>query len=104
MHSPRIAAIAALAVRAVAATAQAAPKPGRTTPAMDRDRAPPQPATALVEAAKSQAEDGCRETTGIGRVLYLGGRTAGGEARFRALPDRTRKTSDVHRIAQVYAG
>lgn len=102
MHSPRTAAIAALAFCAIAATAQAAPKPARTTPAMYRDQAPQQAATALVEAAKSQAEGGSWETIGIGRVLYLGGRKAEGEALFRALLDRTRKTSDVHRIAQVY--
>lgn len=101
MKAYRIAACAALALVGAVGTAQAG-KTTRTATSMYGGQAPQQAATALLEAAKSQAENGSWETIGIGRVLYLGGRKADGEAVFKALLDRTQKTSDVYRIAQVY--
>lgn len=84
-------------------TAQAAKtKPVRAATAMYAGQPPQQAATALLDAAKTQTDDGSWELIGIGRVLYLGGRKAEGEALFKGLLDRTEKTSDVYRIAQVY--
>lgn len=103
MKAHWIVAGAAVALIAVAGNAQAAKvKPVRTTTAMYAGQPPKQAASALLDAAKTQAEDGSWELIGIGRVLYLGGRKAEGEAMFKGLLDRTKKTSDVFRIAQVY--
>jgi tetratricopeptide (TPR) repeat protein len=91
----------ALAIGGMAGTAHAA-KMARTASTMYSGQSPQQAAAALVEAAKSQTENGSWETIGVGRVLYLGGRKADGEAIFKALLDRTQKTSDVYRIALVH--
>lgn len=97
------AACAVLALAGVAGLAHAAPKPGRTDPAMYRGQAPQKAAAALLDVAKTQTEDGSWERIAIGRIYYLGGRKPDGEAMFKALLDRTEKTSDLYRIAQVYA-
>lgn len=102
MKARWITAAAALALVGAAATADAAPKTTRTTTAMYGAQAPQQAATALLEAAKTQTDGGSWEEIGIGRVLYLGGRKAEGEALFNAMLARTQATSDVYRIAQVY--
>lgn len=104
MKSNWIAAGVALALVGMAGTASAAPKvkPVRTAPSMYAAQAPQQAATALLDAARTQTEGGSWETIGIGRVLYLGGRKAEGEALFNELLARTEKTSDVYRIAEVY--
>lgn len=102
MRTGWIAAGAALALATAATAAQAAPKMTRTATTMYAAQPPHQAATALVEAAKTQTDGGSWELIGVGRVLYLGGRKAEGEALFKGLLERTRKTSDVYRIAQVY--
>lgn len=96
--------IAAIALVGVVGTCAAAPKvkPVRTDTTMYAGKPPQQAATALIDAAKTQTEGGSWETIGIGRVLYLGGRKAEGEAVFQDVLARTQKTSDVYRIAQVY--
>lgn len=104
MKSNWIAAGVVLALVGLAGTAPAAPKvkPVRTASTMYAAQAPQQAAGALLHAARTQTEGGSWETIGIGRVLYLGGRRAEGEALFNELLARTDKTSDVYRIAQVY--
>lgn len=103
MKTHWIVACATLALMGATGTAQAAKaKPVRTATTMYAGQAPQQAATALLDAARTQAESGSWELIGIGRVLYLGGRKAEGEAMFRDMLARTQKTSDVYRIAQVY--
>lgn len=99
-----IATIALVGVVGVVGTCVAAPKvkPTRTATTMYAGQALQQAATALITAAKTQTEGGSWETIGIGRVLYLGGRKAEGEAVFNEVLGRTQKTSDLYRIAQVY--
>ena len=101
MKAMGMAAAVALALAGTAGAAQSA-KMARTASTMYSGQAPQQAATALVDAAKTQTDGGSWETIGIGRVLYLGGRKAEGEAVFKAMLDRTEKTSDVYRIALVH--
>lgn len=101
MKAYRMATAVALALAGMAGTAQAA-KTTRTASTMYSGQAPQQAAAALIEAAKTQTEDGSWEAIGVGRVLYLGGRKADGQAIFDALLSRTQKTSDVYRIALVH--
>lgn len=97
------AACVAVAIVGLAGTAHARPKLTRATPELYRGQSPQQAAAALLDTAKGQTEDGSWEQIAIGRIYYLGGRKAEGEAMFKALLDRTEKTSDLYRIAQVYA-
>ena len=57
---------------------------------------------ALLEAAREQANDGSWELIGIGRLYYLGGQKAQGQAIFDALLAGDHEDSDVYRIARVY--
>lgn len=96
------AAAAAITIVGLAGTAHARPKPTRITTEAYHGQAPQQAAGALLDAARGQTEDGSWEEIAIGRIYYLGGRRAEGEALFKAMLDRTQKTSDVYRIARVY--
>lgn len=59
-------------------------------------------ARALVEAARVQAGDGSWERIAIGRVQYLGGARAAGQAVFDAVLSGKHEPSDEYRIARVY--
>ena len=96
------AACAAIVLVGTMGAADAKSKLGRTDVAMYQGKAPPQAASALLDIARTQTEDGSWETIAIGRIYYLGGRKADGEAIFKTLLDSTEKTSDVFRIARVY--
>ena len=59
-------------------------------------------ARALLDAAKTQAGDGSWERIGVGRVYYLGGMKAEGQAIFDDVLAKKHKPSDEFRIARVY--
>jgi tetratricopeptide (TPR) repeat protein len=59
-------------------------------------------AKALLEASRVEAGDGSWERIGVGRVYYLGGMKAEGQAMFDEVLAHKHKPSDVFRIAKVY--
>ena len=59
-------------------------------------------AKALLELAKVQAGKGSWERIAIGRIYYLGGMKAEGQAIFDEVMSRKHESSDVFRIARVY--
>jgi tetratricopeptide (TPR) repeat protein len=67
------------------------------------DRAPHDAATALLEAGWLQAGKGSWERIAVGRVYYLGGEKAKGQAIFDAVLEDDPEHSDEMRIAEVYA-
>jgi tetratricopeptide (TPR) repeat protein len=71
-------------------------------PAAYHDRPAPDAAAALLDMARVQAGDGSWERIAIGRVQYLGGDKAGGQAVFDAILGGDHEDSDVFRIARVY--
>ena len=81
----------------------AAPKV-RAAPAAYQSKAPRDAGKALLETAVAQAgKNGSWERIGAGRVYYLGGFKAEGQAIFDALLSGKHDDSDVYRIARVYA-
>jgi tetratricopeptide (TPR) repeat protein len=78
----------------------ARPEPG---PALYHGQDGPAAAQALLEIALAQAgRNGSWERIGVGRVYYLGGFKAQGQAIFDALLAGKHEDSDVFRIARVY--
>ncbi|QNP39733.1 tetratricopeptide repeat protein [Lysobacter solisilvae (ex Woo and Kim 2020)] len=76
----------------------------RPTPATYHEKAPKDAARALLEMALVQSgKNGSWERIGAGRVYYLGGFKAEGQAIFDALLNGKHEDSDVYRIARVYA-
>lgn len=74
------------------------------TPAAYHDKAPQEAAKALLEHAMVQSgKNGSWERIGAGRIYYLGGFKAEGEAIFNAILNGKHEDSDVFRIARVYA-
>jgi tetratricopeptide (TPR) repeat protein len=59
-------------------------------------------AKALLELAKVQAGKGSWERIAVGRIYYLGGMKAEGQAIFDTLLGGKHESSDVFRIARVY--
>lgn len=59
-------------------------------------------AKALLEVAKVQAGKGSWERIAVGRVYYLGGMKAEGQAIFDDILSRKHESSDTFRIARVY--
>ena len=66
------------------------------------DRAPREAADALLEAALLQAGKGSWERIAVGRVYYLGGEKAKGQAIFDKVLTDDPEDSDEMRIARVY--
>lgn len=96
------AAAAAILFFAGIGASHAAPKP-QPSPATYHDKAPKEAAKALVELALAQAgKNGSWERIGAGRVYYLGGFKAEGQAIFDAILNGKHADSDVYRIARVY--
>lgn len=96
------AAAAAILFLAGVGAAQGAQKP-HPTPATYQDKAPAEAGKALLELALAQAgKNGSWERIGAGRVYYLGGFKAEGQAIFDALLAGKHEHSDVYRIARVY--
>jgi len=76
----------------------------RPTPLTYQDKAPQDAAKALLEIALVQSgKNGSWERIGAGRVYYLGGLKAEGQAIFDAILAGKHEDSDVYRIARVYA-
>lgn len=81
----------------------AAPKP-RPTPATYEGKQAREAGKALLELAIAQAgKNGSWERIGAGRVYYLAGFKAEGQAIFDALLNGKHEDSDLYRIARVYA-
>jgi tetratricopeptide (TPR) repeat protein len=59
-------------------------------------------AKALLELAKVQAGKGSWERIAVGRVYYLGGMKAEGQAIFDDILSRKHDSSDTFRVARVY--
>lgn len=66
------------------------------------DQAPRDAARALLDNARVQAGNGSWELIAVGRVLYLGGFRAQGQAIFDQLLSGKHEDSDILRIARVY--
>jgi tetratricopeptide (TPR) repeat protein len=76
----------------------------RPTAATYHDKAPQEAARALLDMALVQAgKNGSWERIGAGRVYYLGGFKAEGQAIFDQVLAGKHADSDVYRIARVYA-
>lgn len=75
----------------------------KNNPASYHGKAPEDAARALVEVARMQAGNGSWEQIAVGRVLYLGGQRAQGQAIFDALLTGDHEDSDIYRIGRVYA-
>lgn len=60
-------------------------------------------AKALLDVALAQAGKGSWERIGVGRVYYLGGHKAEGQAIFDQVLAGKHEDSDIYRIARVYA-
>jgi len=58
---------------------------------------------ALADIARTMADDDSWELIGVGRVLYLGGDKAAGQAMFDRILSGGHEDSDEYRIARVYA-
>ena len=59
-------------------------------------------AKALLGAARTEAGDGSWERIAIGRIYYLGGQKAEGQAMFDSILSGKHEPSDEFRIARVY--
>lgn len=72
------------------------------TPALYRGKPAAEAAKALLEVAREQAGKGSWERIAVGRVHYLGGQKAQGQAIFDAILAGKHEGSDTYRIARVY--
>jgi len=80
-----------------------AQKQQKTMTEMYHAKANQDAAKELLAVAKIQAGKGSWEQIAVGRVYYLGGYKAEGEAIFNALLNGKHEDSDVFRIARVYS-
>lgn len=67
-----------------------------------KGKSKPEAGSALVAVAREQAGKGSWENIAVGRVLYLSGRKAEGQAIFDAILGRKRESSDRMRVGRVY--
>jgi tetratricopeptide (TPR) repeat protein len=74
----------------------------KVAPSLFHGKSKEDAARALLDAARVQAGDGSWERIAIGRVLYLGGHKAEGQAVFDAMLGGKHEDSDEFRIARVY--
>jgi tetratricopeptide (TPR) repeat protein len=74
----------------------------KTAPSLYRDKGSQEAARALLELATEQADGGSWELIAIGRVYYLGGAKAEGQAIFDKVLAHKPEESDLFRIARVY--
>ena len=74
----------------------------KNAPSLYRGKPKEEAGLALVEAAKVQAGKGSWERIAVGRLLYLGGHKAEGQAIFDAMLAGDHEDSDEFRIARVY--
>jgi tetratricopeptide (TPR) repeat protein len=71
-------------------------------PSAYHDKSPQDAAVTLLDTARILADDDSWELIAIGRVHYLGGDKAEGQAIFDALLTSKHEDSDLFRIARVY--
>ena len=95
-------AVAVLCIAGIG-TGAAKEKISRTQASMYEGQSPQAAAKALLDAAMTQAEGGRWERIGIGRVFYLGGHQAEGQAIFDKVLAGKPDAGDVYRVARVYA-
>ena len=97
------AAAAVIVFVAGAGVGYTAQKQQKTTTAMYHDKSNQDAAKELLAVAKIQAGKGSWEQIAVGRVYYLGGLKAEGQAIFDAILNGKHEDSDVFRIARVYS-
>ena len=71
-------------------------------PSLYRDKPAPEAARELLDVALKQAGKGSWERIAVGRIHYLGGQKAQGQAIFDAILAGKHADSDEYRIARVY--
>ncbi|GAA5070734.1 tetratricopeptide repeat protein [Lysobacter panacisoli] len=86
-----------------AGTVQAAKKEDRVAVATYHGKSKQDAARELLTIAREQAGKGSWEQIAVGRVYYLGGFKAEGQAIFDAILAGKHEDSDVYRIARVYS-
>jgi tetratricopeptide (TPR) repeat protein len=74
----------------------------RTDPSMYSGKEAKEAARALLDVAVDQTEGGSWETIGVGRVHYLSGDKAKGQAIFDGVTGKKLEKSDLWRIARIY--
>ena len=74
----------------------------KVVPSLYRDKSNQEAAKALLEVATAQADGGSWERIAIGRVHYLSGSKAEGQAIFEDVLAHRPEASDLFRIARVY--
>lgn len=99
-HAAAAAVVVFIAGAGVGYTAQ---KQQKTTTAMYHAKANHDAAKELLAVAKIQAGKGSWEQIAVGRVYYLGGFKAEGQAIFDAVLGGKPEDSDVFRIARIYS-
>ena len=97
------AAAAVVVFVAGAGVGYSAEKEQKSTPQMYHAKANQDAAKELLAVAKIQAGKGSWEQIAVGRVYYLGGYKAEGQAIFDAILSGKHEDSDVFRIARVYS-
>jgi tetratricopeptide (TPR) repeat protein len=79
----------------------AAKKPG-TDPGLFLGKPPKEAAAALLTVARAQAEKGSWENIAVGRVYYLSGQKAEGQAIFDSITGKKSEGGDWIRVGRVY--
>jgi tetratricopeptide (TPR) repeat protein len=102
MKTGIVAATAAVLLVAGIGAAGAKGKVAPTATSMYQGQSPQAAARALLDVAMTQAEGGSWERIGIGRVFYLGGHKAEGQAIFDQVLAGKADAGDVYRVARVY--
>lgn len=80
----------------------AAAKKVGVDPSVYSGKKPKEAAAALLELARAQAEKGSWENIGVGRVYYLSGQKAEGQAIFDSVTGKKSEGGDWIRIGRVY--
>ena len=74
----------------------------KLSPSLYHGKSKADAAKALLDAARQEAGDGSWERIAIGRIYYLGGHKAEGQAMFDSILSGKHEPSDEFRIARVY--
>ena len=74
----------------------------RTSPSLYRSKTKEEAGKALLAEARRQAGKGSWERIAVGRVYYLAGMKAEGEAIFNEVLSKKPESSDYFRVARVY--
>ena len=102
MSKRGIVTVAALAFVFGTAFGVAAAKKGGVDPSVYMGKKPKEAGAALLDVARVQAEKGSWENIAVGRVYYLSGRKAEGEAIFDSVTSKKSEGGDWIRIGRVY--